>query len=97
MNQPIPTQSSVTEQAAQVISHQAEGLKQVLNDAGELARQGIERARLAGVNLKDQAKTAGDSTVNYIREEPVKAVLIAAAVGAVSAALISWLSSQKRG
>lgn len=47
----------------------------------ELARQGMERAT-----------QAGDRTARYIRDEPLKSVLIAVAAGAALATLIGMLS-----
>jgi ElaB/YqjD/DUF883 family membrane-anchored ribosome-binding protein len=41
--------------------------------------------------VRDQALRVSDDTRNYIRDEPVKAVLIAAAAGAVLMALLGLL------
>ena len=56
-----------------------------------LARRGIERASLAGSELRRQVDRAGDRSVDYVRDEPTKSVLIAAATGAVLAALIGMV------
>jgi ElaB/YqjD/DUF883 family membrane-anchored ribosome-binding protein len=95
MSKTIPTQTPVTEQAVQVLNEQAAGLQRALSDAGELARQGIAKAQQAGQSMREQVGRASDSTVSYIKEEPVKAVLIAAAAGAAIAALASWLGSRR--
>lgn len=50
--------------------------------AEDMARRGIERARAVADSARDRAHDLGDTTVYRIREEPVKAVLIAAVVGA---------------
>ncbi|MFO1327355.1 MAG: hypothetical protein U1F56_08345 [Rubrivivax sp.] len=60
-----------------------------------MARRGIERARETGLQVKDGAVRAGDRSVGYIRDEPVKSMLIAAAAGAAAAALIGWLWRSK--
>lgn len=57
----------------------------------ELTRRGLERAREATAGVQDQVHRAGDRTVDYIRDEPVKAVLIAAATGAAVALLVGML------
>lgn len=57
----------------------------------DLTRRTIDRARDAGYHVRDRAVQAGDMTVGYIRDEPMKAVLIAAATGAAVAMLIGWL------
>ncbi len=95
MNKSIPTQTPVADQAVQVLNDQTAGLQRAISDAGELARQGIAKAQQAGQSVREQVGRAGDSTVNYIKEEPVKAVLIAAAAGAAVAALASWLGSRR--
>lgn len=62
----------------------------------DLTRRTVERARLASSQVRDQVNRAGDYTVGYIKDEPVKSVLIAAAAGAATAALVSWLASRRR-
>lgn len=57
----------------------------------DLTQRTIERARDAGYHMRDRAVHAGDMTVGYIRDEPMKSVLIAAATGAAVAMLIGWL------
>ena len=59
--------------------------------AEDLTRRGIERARQASATVREQATRVSDQTVGYIKDEPVKAVLAAAAVGAIAALLIGWL------
>ncbi|HEY6514093.1 MAG TPA: hypothetical protein VI032_19100 [Burkholderiaceae bacterium] len=59
--------------------------------ANALAQRGIEAVRDRSHQLRDQAVRASDHTVGYIRHEPVKSVLIAAAAGAVLVALLSLL------
>lgn len=95
MNKTLPTQTPVTEQAAQALSEQAAGLQRALHDAGELAREGIDKARQAGHHAREQLGRASECTVNYIKDEPVKAVLMAAAAGALIAAVASWLGSRR--
>ena len=63
--------------------------------AEDLTRRGIERARQATATVRDQATRVSDQTVGYIKDEPVKAVLAAAAVGAVAALLIGWLGRSR--
>jgi ElaB/YqjD/DUF883 family membrane-anchored ribosome-binding protein len=43
------------------------------------------------VQVRDQAMRASDGTLNYIKDEPVKAMLIAAAAGAALMALLGLL------
>lgn len=78
----------VGDQAAPLInrlSAQAEALSHRVVDA---VRDGSRRAR-------QQATQAGTSTVNYIKEEPVKSVLIAAAAGAALLAITKLLMDRR--
>ena len=47
------------------------------------------------LQLRDKAYRASDSTVGYIKDEPVKAILMAVAAGAAIAALASLLSRSR--
>jgi ElaB/YqjD/DUF883 family membrane-anchored ribosome-binding protein len=79
----------VSDQAAPMInrfSAQAEALTHRVVDA---VRDGSKRAR-------QQASNAAGSTVNYIKEEPVKSVLIAAAAGAALFAITKLLVARNR-
>ena len=62
----------------------------------DLAHRSIERARVASAQVREQMHQYGDRTVAYIKEEPVKAVLIAAATGAAVAVLMSWMRGSDR-
>ena len=56
----------------------------------EITRRGLDRAKEASMGVRDQMYKAGDRTVGYIKDEPVKSVLIAAATGAAVALLVGW-------
>lgn len=93
----IAESAHVIQEGAGKIVEGAQGvLRGVVQDASALARNGMDRARQTGVRVREQVNHAGERTVEYIREEPVKSVLIAAAVGAASAGLIAWMSSRSR-
>lgn len=57
-----------------------------------LTRQGIERARQASAEVRGQVNQASDRTVQYIKDEPVKSVLVAAVAGAALVGLVSLLT-----
>ena len=61
-----------------------------------LARRGVQRARDATSQAQDKLAYASDRTVSYIRDEPVKSVLIAAATGVGIAYLVSCLTASGR-
>jgi len=62
----------------------------------ELTRRTLARASEASQQVRARALRAGDATVGYIKDEPVKAVLIAVAAGAVAAGLCAWLSRSNK-
>jgi ElaB/YqjD/DUF883 family membrane-anchored ribosome-binding protein len=70
-----------------------------LDEAGErlasLAEQGAEAIRGTTHAVRERARHASDATLDYIRNEPLKAVLIAAATGAVLMALIDFIRNSR--
>jgi ElaB/YqjD/DUF883 family membrane-anchored ribosome-binding protein len=83
----------------QDLRHQAAPL---LNRATEqvstLAHRGVDAVVDGTHQLREKARQASDSTVTYIQHEPVKAMLFAAATGAVLMALLGLMSrSRERG
>ena len=66
-------------------------ISRVASDAEQLARRGIDAVRVSSAQLRDQALRASDKTVGYIKDEPVKAMLIAAAACAALLALVALL------
>ena len=70
----------------------AEKVSHAIDQADALASRGVEAVRDGAQQIRDKAHSVSDSTVSYIKEEPVKAVLIAAAAGAALMALLSLAS-----
>ena len=64
-------------------------LNKVTSQAEAAARRGMEAVRDTSQQLRDKAKQASDMTVAYVKDEPIKAMLIAAATGALLMGLIS--------
>lgn len=65
-------------------------------DAESIARRGVDAARETSRDLRERVSRASDSAAAYVKDEPVKAMLIAAAAGAVLVTAISWLSRSNR-
>jgi ElaB/YqjD/DUF883 family membrane-anchored ribosome-binding protein len=61
------------------------------NEADELRRRSVEVIRGASSQVREGALRATGKSVAFIRDEPVKSVLIAAMVGALSMALINLI------
>ncbi len=64
----------------------------LIEQASQSVDHAMDSLRETSHQLRLKAEQASDSTVNYIRQEPVKAVLIAAATGAALMALAKLLS-----
>lgn len=92
-----------TQQAANGVVDSAAGSLQelrqqttpMLERASAMAHRGMDNVRETSHQLRIKAEHASDTTVNYIKEEPVKAVLIAAATGAALMALVSLVSRSR--
>jgi ElaB/YqjD/DUF883 family membrane-anchored ribosome-binding protein len=80
--------NSLAAQAGPLIDRTAE-------KASAMAHRGLDAVIEGTDHLRAKAQHAGDSTVEYIRHEPVKAMLMAAAAGAALTALISLLSRSR--
>jgi ElaB/YqjD/DUF883 family membrane-anchored ribosome-binding protein len=89
----IPT---LAEQAVQTSSNALDSTQRAANHAldsmGHALDQGVERVREASHQVRNSAARASEGTVNYIRHDPVKSVLIAAATGAALMALVSLMT-----
>ena len=66
--------------------------KPILSRAAQRARDyasdGYDAARERAAALRDRSQEAVESTRGYVRDEPIKSLLIAAAVGAAVIALV---------
>lgn len=99
----IKTTQRVTSEALDSLSDKVQDVKDqaapVLNrvaaKAEELARRGADAVRDGSSQIKERALRAQDATVGYIKDEPVKAILIAAAAGAALMALVTLLSRDR--
>jgi hypothetical protein len=60
------------------------------------AHDGMDVARDAASTLRDRGQRAVDNTRDYVRDEPLKSVLIAAAVGAVVIGLVELVRARRR-
>jgi ElaB/YqjD/DUF883 family membrane-anchored ribosome-binding protein len=71
-------------------------INRISTQAEAAARRGAEAVKETSAQLRDKAVRAQDTTVGYIKDEPVKAMLIAAATGAALMALISLSTRSSR-
>ncbi|MDO9146516.1 MAG: hypothetical protein Q7U52_02385 [Hydrogenophaga sp.] len=73
-------------------SHTSAALKQLAQGTETLAHRGMDAVRDGACQLREKSLHAKDVTTTYIQHEPVKSVLIAAAVGAALMGLVALLS-----
>ncbi|OYU00466.1 MAG: hypothetical protein CFE40_04010 [Burkholderiales bacterium PBB1] len=71
-------------------------MERLAKDAESIARRGLDTARETSRQLRERAAHASDSTVQYIKDEPVKAMLFAAAAGAALVTVIGLLSRSRQ-
>ena len=104
-DQAIRSTQRVANQALDGLAGSVQDLRQqaapLLNRATEqasvLAQRGVDAVREGSRQVRDQALRASDGTLHYVRQEPVKSMLIAAAVGATLMALLSrWGGLRER-
>ena len=86
---------SLSDKVQEVRGQAAPVLNRVAEKAETLARRGIDAVKDGSQQLRERAQQASDSTVAYIKDEPVKAILIAAATGAALMALISLVTRSR--
>jgi ElaB/YqjD/DUF883 family membrane-anchored ribosome-binding protein len=79
------TVQDLRKQAAPLLNHAAE-------TANAYLHQGMDAVHDGSNKVRAQARRASACTVNYIKDEPVKSILIAAAAGAVLTALVRMAS-----
>lgn len=71
-------------------------IARLATQAETLARKGLDSVKDTAYQVRDRANNLGDVTVRYVKDEPVKAVLIAAATGAALMALLSLVQNARR-
>jgi ElaB/YqjD/DUF883 family membrane-anchored ribosome-binding protein len=87
--------SSLSDKVQDVRDQAAPVINRVAAKAEELARRSADAMRDTSQQVKERAYRASDATVGYIKDEPVKSILIAAAAGAALMALVSLLSRDR--
>lgn len=87
---------SMSDQAMNSAEHALDATKTAAHDTMDTIVRavdtGIDRVRETSQQVRESTARASESTVSYIRHDPVKSVLIAAATGAALMALVSLLT-----
>ena len=89
------TTNQLADQALQTAESAIRSTQRVVGDTEQLARRGINAVRDGSEVLRDKAMRTTDSTIAYIKDEPLKSVLIAAATGAALVLLASMLTRSR--
>ena len=103
VNTAVRSTQGVANQAFDRLSNKIEAAREhavplinrLTSQAENAAHRGADVVRDASAQVREKALKAGDTTVSYIKDEPVKAMLIAAATGAALMALIGLLSRSR--
>lgn len=70
-------------------------INKATEQATAFAQRSMDAVRQTSQQLRDKAMHASDTTASYIRNDPIKSVLIAAATGAALMALVSLVSRSR--
>jgi ElaB/YqjD/DUF883 family membrane-anchored ribosome-binding protein len=70
-------------------------LQQLAHDTSTLTHRGMDALRDSGQQLREKSSHARQATADYIQHEPIKSVLIAAAVGAGLMGLLALFSRHR--
>lgn len=88
----IKSTQNAAHQAVDSLSNSAHGLQA---DAVAASHRGVDALREQSQHLRERALLVRDDTLNYIKVEPVKAMLMAAATGAALMALVGMLTRSR--
>ena len=97
--QTTETTTNLLDRAAVSADHALDSLAQQVNnlqtDASQLGQRGLKAVREGTQQLREKADRANELTQNYVKGDPVKALLIAAATGAALVALIGLMTRSR--
>jgi len=86
----------LSDKASELRDRAAPIINRVATQAEQLARRSADAVRDTSQQLRDRAARVSDSTLGYVKDEPVKSILMAAAAGAALMALFSLLARRDR-
>lgn len=96
----IKSTRRVTDQALDGLAVGVQDMREeaspMLEQASALAHQGIDAVREGAQQVREGTARASDAALTYIRDEPLKSVLIAAATGAALMALIGFVARARK-
>ena len=84
-----------TEIPGTLVDQATQAAGQAMQSTQKIAHNALDSVRDTSHYLRVKAEHASENTVSYIKQEPVKAMLIAAATGAALMALVSLISHSR--
>lgn len=87
--------NKLADSSSSLINQTSHAADQAIKATQHLANNAMESVLDTSHQLRVKAGHASECTVNYIKREPVKSILIAAATGAVLVALFSLFSTSR--
>jgi ElaB/YqjD/DUF883 family membrane-anchored ribosome-binding protein len=95
----LPTSTPAVDRAIDRIADSAaavpHAVERAAERAGEVARQGTQKLQEGTQQVKAQFNHVTDSAISYVKDEPVRSLLIAAAAGAALMALASMIGRSR--
>ena len=86
----------LSDKVGEVRDQAGPAVSRLTTQAEALAKRGVEAVRDTSAQLREKALQATDTTVGYIKDEPVKSMLIAAATGAALMGLVGLMTRSRR-
>jgi|AraplaMF_Col_mMF_1032025.scaffolds.fasta_scaffold01546_1 ElaB/YqjD/DUF883 family membrane-anchored ribosome-binding protein len=71
-------------------------IARLAGQAEALARRSVDAVKDTAHQVRERAASVGDATVRYVKDEPVKSMLIAAATGAALMGLLALIQNARR-
>lgn len=87
--------NKLADTSSNLLNQTTHAADQAIKATQHLANNAMESVLDTSHQLRLKAGHTSENTVNYIKHEPVKSILIAAATGAVLMALVSLFSTSR--
>lgn len=87
---------SLSEKIEDVRDQAVPAIDRITARASAGAKRGFDAVRKGSQQLRDTATRTTESTIAYVKVEPVKSVLLAAAAGALLMGLVSLIGRSRR-
>lgn len=93
----LHTTSSTTPSVAERLQGVWPEAQRLAGDAQSSARHGLDTLQHRSRQLRARAGEAGERGLSYLREEPIKPVIVAALAAGALMALAQWLARRSHG